>query len=285
MPDVLVEADEFGRISEPDLLRVRRGRMGVGFDSAWPEVSESPILVAPVLPPPSARVRARFYSEDRSVGDAPPMPDDYYYEDEERSCPLPVAQVNDYVVTDVNRGLADRIHADGEVNLRMLGPENAEYGGNLRMAFSFLRMHADRRYSDSSLMRLSRAADAYEYEQCRDPLRLPIVIVVEAPSSYDELTEVKHGGVLGVTVAWQGDDPKAVIAVHREVRRRGIATTMVEALGRVVWNAAFWVGQRNTPGQQFLLSTGRFPVQLNSRGALQFAVEVNTDDGAEDVGW
>lgn len=139
----------------------------------------------------------------------------------------------------------------------------------LRAAFAFFRQHADRRYSSRTLLKLMDTADLME----NNP-QIPVgvhVVTASVPFHYDEETEVKSGGVLGVGVMLP--DRRMLIAVREAARRRGIGTQMYSALENMSYPATgvLWLSQHNVAGQHFALSLGVLPQEMRSNGAIAYA--------------
>lgn len=159
-----------------------------------------------------------------------------------------------------------------EYSVRYLQPgaDDSRYLPALRQAFDFFRRHADGRYSDSTLMALTRAWDWCQYNQ-RDlsaNAHLPVIVLADAPYEYDEETEVKRGGNLGMMVVWP---EKAIMAVNRNGRRAGIGGALWEqARYYLGGNMSMWVGKTNQPGHMFCLSRNMYPTAMNGQGAVRY---------------
>lgn len=147
------------------------------------------------------------------------------------------------------------------------------YATLMRQGFNFIRQHGDRRYSDTTLMRLVRAAEQAERSAAGAQLsNMPNLVVVEAPTAYDEETEVKTGGISAMAICWPHNDGKTVLAVHRDKRRSKYGTLVLRALQEsYCMTPALWVSARNFTAQQFLLSVGLMPTSLNGAGAVRYS--------------
>lgn len=147
-----------------------------------------------------------------------------------------------------------------------LGHDPALTSAAIRQAFAFFRRHGDRRYSAQSLMRLLAFADRLDAGDFTEQAR---IVTCEVPFSYDEDTEVKSGGVLGVAVSLP--DGRVMLAVHQE-RRRGRVGTALLAFVRDYYNAApiVWVHRQNMVGAAFLCSQEYMPWVINTEGAVQY---------------
>ncbi len=162
-----------------------------------------------------------------------------------------------------------------------LNYDSPNYGQHLGRAFTFFRRHADGKYTDRTMMSLVNYSDTFASYH-RDPERLatsvPLLIVAEAPFAYDEVTEVKSGGVMGMAVV----DPRSrrmMIAVHGNARREGIGSQLYLSARRNTPNGVvLWAGRKNTIGQHFCLSVGLVATALNSQGAIRFSMEDDEDE-------
>lgn len=166
--------------------------------------------------------------------------------------------------------------------LQLHQPDSDRYASLLRQSFNFLRQHGDRRYSDNTLMRIVRAAETAESNAVGvvQPMdNMPWLVLVESPSSYDEETEVKTGGISAMAVCWKHNDGKTVLATHRSLRRKKLGTLVARGVQNAVTNdPSYWVAGHNAPGQQFLLSMGLQPTSLNNSGAVRYSYGLSQED-------
>lgn len=188
-----------------------------------------------------------------------------------------------YNLSYLARDVLDPDHARPAEDLPSVGvfeTGHERYGTLMRQAFNFIRLHADRRYSDTTLMRLVRAAEGAERNPVGTRLdNMPALVAVESPTSYDEETEVKTGGITALAVNWPHNDGKTVLAVHRSFRRQKYGTLVARALIETVCGApAYWVSARNAPGQQFLLSMGLMPTSMNGAGAVCYSYSAGEEE-------
>lgn len=170
--------------------------------------------------------------------------------------------------------------ADGRVDVYNYIDEQ-QYGIHIARLFPFMRSNANGAYSDVTMMRCVRAAEDFQnralFNDHQRSERLPLLCVFTMPYSYDELTEVKKGGTLGMVASWRD---KAIIAVHESCRRMNVGTTLysnvVNALGHY---PPMWAGRNNFAGQHFLLTQGLTPSAMNASGAIRYSRgEVLVDD-------
>jgi len=179
---------------------------------------------------------------------------------------------------------ADVVLPEGaELNIR--GPNHEGYEEALRTAFNFLRKHDDGKYSSRTKMRVLDAATNAEFRRTSGQAPAgPGVVVIETPFAYDEDTEVKSGGVLGVLVCWPDEDNKVVLAVNKLHRRQHIGRLlMVATRPSGVYDYTAWVHTTNTPAQHFLLSRGAGPIAFNAAGGVCWQTPgFIASDGAED---
>lgn len=149
-------------------------------------------------------------------------------------------------------------------------------------AFDFLQRHAEGRYSDRTLMTVSRLSrkseeaasggvDSYEFGGS--------VLVAATEVHYDEDTEVKHGGILGVAVCIPTEQGvKAVLAVAPGARRSGVGSCLVDRLRGGFRNPTLWIGAANLVAQRFMVNQAAFPVAMNARGAIQYGWAFQEED-------
>lgn len=151
----------------------------------------------------------------------------------------------------------------------------------LRSAFAFFRRHGDRRYSAQSLMRLLTFADKID---AGDHTELPSIVTAEVPFAYDEETEVKSGGVLGIAVVLP--DGRVMLAVHADKRRTKLGKALLSFVTSYFHSyPQVWVHRGNTIGAQFCLSMGYMPWLINPSGAVQYATmptQPPTDDAVNE---
>lgn len=168
-----------------------------------------------------------------------------------------------------------------------LGPEEfPELARSLRTAFAFLRAHGDRRYSPASLMKLLSYADAIDSAALSPtlPQDLPSVVIAELNYTYDEDTEVKSGGVLGVGVLLP--DGRLMMAVNNNKRRAFIGTGILQFVRSYFdGGPAVWCHRSNVVGAQFCLSRGLMPWAIREGGAVQYCEEMPTTSDSEAVGY
>lgn len=150
-------------------------------------------------------------------------------------------------------------------------------------AFDFLRVSADGRYSDRTLMTISRLVN-----RCEDilnglePERLgnsASVLSLTSAVHYDEDTEVKRGGTQSMAVVLPAQwGSRLVLATTPDARRRGHAERLVREASQFHADLHTWVGHRNVNGQMFLLSLDMRPVAMNSTRALMYSWSTPDDD-------
>ena len=198
---------------------------------------------------------------------------------------MPNNYTNATLTTALGRPVVASIYARNE-------PETA---GACRQAFAFFRRNADRRYSASVLMSLLTHAEAIEADAERGVLpdsseddaahRYPAVMTLGTPFEYDEETEVKSGGLVGVAVLLP--DNRVLFAVLPDQRRKGVGREMTRLLaGRYdYFNLNWWIHQENRDGQQFALAVGLMPYQVNRHGAVLYRATAVEDPDVGAVEW
>lgn len=160
--------------------------------------------------------------------------------------------------------------------LKYLTPNDdaREVATKLRQAFTFFRKHGDGKYSANTIMSLLRASEgisaAIENGGVVHANHLPSLAVAEMPYSFDEETEVKSGGLMGIAIHLP--DNRILIAVHSEARRKRLGTVLLHILRawRPAGEMSIWVHRSNDVAQHFLLSNECVPWVLNPSGAIQW---------------
>lgn len=161
------------------------------------------------------------------------------------------------------------------LTVSILQRDDAKYAQALRAAPEFFRRQAEWRYSDTTIMNLSRTWDLFNENQSAP--ELPIIFIAEVPFSYDEETEVKRGGTVGMLVIFAD---KSLLAVARTARRRGVANTIWDQADYYGFlnRMAFWIGRQNTVGHVFCLTHGLFPTAMNGQGAVRYSRMETSDE-------
>lgn len=184
--------------------------------------------------------------------------------------------------TEFHYVLANRFNHTLPFNIECFDDTGATQAAALRRAFDFLRTQGNRKYTDRSLMSLARAADridggiARQYE--------PVPVLLTAPYSYDELTEIKSGGTIACMVfvpvdSDSRDAAKFMLAVRNNNRRKGIAAGLIEGMRYVViGSVCTYVHQNNTPGVALLATAGMTPAAIDQFGVLRFQTSPNVAD-------
>lgn len=202
---------------------------------------------------------------------------DDYDPDCQEACCNPEARTYRPLVIEEALPIPDYLAAAPEaLELLHLTPSDTGYGTHLRASFQFFRRHAQNRYSASTLMRLANAAGEFDdrtrqgtEQSPRTSTLLPVITVAHKPTSYDEDTEVKSGGTVGMMITWP--DGKALFAVTGGARRQGIGRRIfIRNSNYSMVQPYFWVGTTNIPAQQFLLSMGLTVTGLNGNGAVRY---------------
>lgn len=148
-------------------------------------------------------------------------------------------------------------------------------------AFDFLQRNANGRYSDRTLMAISRwsfvSAELVEGTRQLDG-PAPAVVSLSREVTYDEETEVKTGGTAALAVTLpSGEGSKLIIATAPEARRNGYGSLLVRELRYFPFIHA-WVGATNTVGQQFLLANAMHPLAMNRRQAVMYGYDEMPDE-------
>lgn len=166
----------------------------------------------------------------------------------------------------------DRLPPTCEV--QVVGPR---YGTHAQWteAWNFLRRHHNRRYSDRTLMALVRAADrAKDYNADVEHPYQPGFFSVTQEVDYDDRTEVKTGGTLGVCVVLPAEDgARLAVAVHQDYRRKTIGRLLVEfakLLATDAYPVSLWSGRQALEAGQFALSAGFTPNVITPSGSMQY---------------
>lgn len=162
--------------------------------------------------------------------------------------------------------------------------DHALIGQHLRQAFAFFRVHADRRYSASSLLKLLQEADRIDNARNQGIVAtdLPYTLSVNLPYEYDEETEVKSGGTLAMAVIFPGG--RTMLAVNGGMRRNKLGASCVGFIDAYFgMDTQLWIHQQNIPGQQFALSRQMLPREVNRTGAVLYARHARTEEPCEAV--
>lgn len=154
------------------------------------------------------------------------------------------------------------------------------YGSNLSLLYRFFRSHSDGRYSARTMNKLSSLP--IDWEETRNGrgsvADFPTILMAGKQFTFDDETETKTGGKVGVAVVWPNGT--TVIAVHREGRRTHIGSALIERV-QSYNHPVMWVGRQNIAGQMFSLKSGLFVTAMNANGALRMANTAMDEDGME----
>lgn len=171
------------------------------------------------------------------------------------------------------------------IKFTMSCAEDPTFAGDMRRAFEFIRTHGDGHYTSNSLMQIIHAADrntgSRSVLSAQGPS--PWVLSLETPYTFDEETEVKTGGTLGMLVQLNNGTNRAMLAVASGFRRAGVAKGLLVAHYESLGYPSFWLAPSNVVGQHFLLDNNYQPVEMNRRGALcwRHTHSEPDDDGSE----
>ena len=143
-----------------------------------------------------------------------------------------------------NERLRDALIPESNYRFSYIDIHNELYPLALQTSFEFLTRNHSGRYRDRTLMTIRRWADSVaattpvqrineSYSDANRPF--PIVMIAEAPFSYDEETESKNGGIVGVNVGIDDSDGgwKGIVAVAAGARTKKIGTTLIRAMTSV----------------------------------------------------
>lgn len=176
---------------------------------------------------------------------------------------------------------------DLDVAKVVLARPDAEYLSRLREAVTFLRRNSSRRYSDSTIGSLMRKVDVCEERISTGDngsaffdadYRMPTLLIVEDEPGYDEETEVKTGGMLGVALIIPSLDEspaKLLMAVKEARRREGVGTKLMDGFRQVMptYNTVTYLSNTNTVGLLFAVDAGFVPAELTPNGVMQLRYE------------
>jgi hypothetical protein len=146
----------------------------------------------------------------------------------------------------------------------------------LNTAFEFLSRNHDGRYRDRTLMSIRRwafsvaetdvHARTYGSSTFHDR-KYPSILVLEAPFSYDEDTEAKSGGIIGLTVCVDdGDgDWRGILAVSKHMRNKKAASALVQGFNAVSSSSmSYYAHSHNFLAARTAASLGYAPVAINA---------------------
>lgn len=155
------------------------------------------------------------------------------------------------------------------------------YSQYVRQLFPFFRRNAEGKYTDRTMLTIANYSDAFiRYNGDERILNevTPLIVVAESPFSYDEVSEVKKGGLVGIGLITPNDN-RMLIAVHRDMRRNKIGTNVyIRGRNHISKNPILWAGRRNAVGQHFALSLGLVATALNAAGAIRYSDESDEDE-------
>ncbi len=177
---------------------------------------------------------------------------------------------------------------EGSVLVGYSPTDGPVYEATLRQAFNFLRRHDSGRYSSRMKMRVLQMAEEVEAARERGSTAVagtPVVLALNQPFRFDEDTEVKSGGLIGVVVMWPSESGRVILAVHADYRRKHLGRTLLSVLRNQGTSVQLtsWVNKYNHVGQHFLLSTGFTPTGFNQSGGVCWTLgEDTSEEGVED---
>lgn len=159
---------------------------------------------------------------------------------------------------------------------------SARYANELQRVVTFMRRAASGRYSDRTwgmfARRCDQATDMAEHPDrgrfYDDDYGMPWAYTLERSPGYDEVTEVKVGGIYAAAlvtppVGDENDDcGRIYMATHEPYRRQGLATALfVRAVGwHVPSNCSTYVARTNRPGIVTAVALGFNPAEV--RGSV-----------------
>lgn len=171
---------------------------------------------------------------------------------------------------------------DPEIAMLSTHEGDSGYGAILASSFRFFRGHAEGKYTARTMSKLASLPLAWE-ESRESGIEgdFPFVATASKAYTFDEETETKSGGRIGMAVAWHNGT--TVIAVHSNARRKHIGTALLERVSDV-YRPVLWVGRQNIPGQMLCLQSGLYVTAMNATGALRMATGPMDEDGMEGDG-
>lgn len=164
------------------------------------------------------------------------------------------------------------------VNFSIIGGPTADrmqMSEQLRSAFEFLRNYSNSAYSHNTLMRMLGLADNLERGKDIAP---PYILKAEVPFEFDEVTETKKGGLLGLLVQTNENDGKAVGAVGPDYRNIGVGSALVTLHLQALGVPSMWVHRTRTTAIRVLMRCGLVVVGMNGTGALRLSLDCVDDD-------
>lgn len=154
-------------------------------------------------------------------------------------------------------------------------------GHEIRAGWEFLRRNHDGRYTDRSLMAILAEADTLDNESYGGPSAVTtagnglVMLSAAEAISFDEDTEVKRGGLLGVMFLVPGEEGEArgIIAVREEARRHRLGTSLCVMAAQHTRKLNLWMGAEAIAPQRFALAAGFMPHSFNRQNAISYRNE------------
>jgi hypothetical protein len=152
-----------------------------------------------------------------------------------------------------------------------------QYPLALKTAFEFISRNHSGRYRDRTLMAIRRWAENVENstavsrinESYDDNGRIfPIPMIAESPYSYDDDTESKNGGIVGINLGLDDGEGgfRGILCVSKNTRNNRIGSSLIHAMNSVSSGGLFdyYAGNKNFLAARTAASVGYAPVSINS---------------------
>lgn len=173
---------------------------------------------------------------------------------------------------------------DSGCKLSYIQVENDMYPLALKTAFDFVSRNHNGRYRDRTLMTIRRWAERVQSttptgrlsEMYSDPdRRFPIILIAEIPFSYDEDSESKNGGVVGINLGIDDGDGgyRGVLCTSKNYRQRNIASALVASMGNVSapGHIDYYANNKNFNAARLAAKLSYTPISINSEsGVVQY---------------
>lgn len=154
----------------------------------------------------------------------------------------------------------------------------------LKTAFDFISRNHNGRYRDRTMMTIRRWSERVQSttpasrlaEYHNDPdRRFPIAMIAEVPFSYDENSESKNGGVVGINLGIDDGDGgyRGILCTSKKFRQKNIGTVLVSSMGNVSTpgHIDYYAHNQNFNAARLAAKLSYTPISINSEsGVVQY---------------
>lgn len=179
--------------------------------------------------------------------------------------------------TDVCARTVNTYSRDMNLRLTYVDIASEQYPLAIKTAFEFIARNHSGKYRDRTLMTIRRWAENVEdstivsriNETYSDAEKVfPIPMIAEIPFSYDDDTESKNGGIVGINIGLDDGDGgiRGILCVSKHLRNKKIGSSLIYAMNSVcsVGRFDYYAGNKNYIAAKTAASVGYAPVSINS---------------------